>query len=196
MRDPGTGHFVDVYEVPCNPTPVRVYVDMYGCAEYQAKLSAPESAEAKRVESEFAANRFQAVAARCATLLHGKELDDAGTRCLTILPASLYLLGKRRQAVVKLGEVCAAFPRSSVDSDVRARLVLETLGAIAQGSERARVRIDRRKMGEDLTRFVAVCQVPDEQIERLLEPMQEAFLLDDSWRAVAALGSSLPELTP
>jgi len=32
------GHMVDIYVVPCPEGPRRVYVDMYGCPEYERKL--------------------------------------------------------------------------------------------------------------------------------------------------------------
>jgi hypothetical protein len=174
VRDPTTGHYVDIYEIPCRPSPVRVYVDMYGCAEYEAKLRAPESDESKRVRADFAANRFQSVVSRCSALLDGKVLGDAGYQCLTYLPASLYLLGKRKHAVTKMSEICDAFPPPSPDSNVRARLILETLAAIAEAAQRSRVRIRGEHIEDDLARFIEVCKVPEEQLERLLEPMQRA----------------------
>lgn len=32
------GHIIDLYEIPCSNGPVEVYVDMYGCPEYEKML--------------------------------------------------------------------------------------------------------------------------------------------------------------
>ena len=31
-------HIIDMYVVPCEPDPVTIYVDMYGCPEYERKI--------------------------------------------------------------------------------------------------------------------------------------------------------------
>lgn len=33
-----TGHIIDLYEIPCASGAVKVYVDMYGCEEYEERL--------------------------------------------------------------------------------------------------------------------------------------------------------------
>ncbi|MEQ9646555.1 MAG: hypothetical protein RLO52_13800 [Sandaracinaceae bacterium] len=38
----GSGHIIDLYRVPCPSGPLEVYVDLYGCPEWEARLRAFE----------------------------------------------------------------------------------------------------------------------------------------------------------
>ncbi len=169
-RAESTGHFIDLYEVPCSSGVVRVHVDMYGCAEYAQKLEAVErgSPETDQLLAAFRGGEFERVLARCQSLPTDVASDERAW-CSALEPASLHALGRRQEAMDYTQRTCAALPAASTMSDARASHIALVMIALSQLAGDGRLSLSESEKVSLFERWLAVCQVPKAQMDEVFE---------------------------
>ena len=170
VHDPASGHFIDIYEVPCAEGTKRVYVDLYGCAEEEDKLRRRASvASQDPVHADYDVGRYADVIAKCQARSVSPEKEKGGAFCISLHAASLYMTDDKPGAVRQMARTCAMFPEASPDSNFRARIVLDTVGAVVFAGKREGRAIDQREMGAFAEALRRACRVPERQIQELLD---------------------------
>jgi hypothetical protein len=70
MAAPQGIHMIDIYDVPCSAGKTAVYVDMYGCPEYEQMLTEVRDAAggSRELQAAFQQGQYDAVLQRCESL--------------------------------------------------------------------------------------------------------------------------------
>jgi hypothetical protein len=166
-ENPNNGHVVDIYRVPCQSGNVHLFVDLYGCETYEKRLvsGSDRSPELERLVARFEALDFQGVAKHCAHASDAMPADEA-SECMTLLPASLVMLGRPEIGMGLLGELCGNMPQPSSLSDIRAHVVIRTVAFVDRARELAGAPLGDEEGSELLSAFASVCSVSRSDIER------------------------------
>lgn len=166
-ENPDDGHVVDIYRVPCSGGNVHLFVDLYGCQDYQRRLvsGTEKSPELTTLVARYESLDFKGVAQHCAHANDGMPPDEA-SECMTLLPASLVMLGRADAGIGFLGELCSNMPEPSSLSDIRTHVVIRTVAFVDHGRELAGAPLDDREGSELLGALASVCSVSSTDIER------------------------------
>ncbi|HEY8945890.1 MAG TPA: hypothetical protein VIM73_16590, partial [Polyangiaceae bacterium] len=169
-ENPDNGHVVDIYRVPCNSGSVHLFVDLYGCEQYQRRLISgnEQSRELGTLVARYEALDFKGVAQHCAHADESMPPDEA-SECMTLLPASLVMLGRPEAGVGFLGELCSSMPQPSSLSDVRAHMVIRTVAFVDHARELAGAPLSDEEGSYLLGAFAAACSVTPADIERYVQ---------------------------
>jgi hypothetical protein len=172
-------HHIDVYGVPCNSGKVTVYIDMYGCPEWESRLAEnnKQSEEGKKLLYAFAVGGFEKVISQCADVSASTPMD-AKTMCLGASTVALHALGRDEQAFSNIQQICAPLPKASSTSNARALVIVMTLGFLADASQQGHYSTDANAASKIATKYAEVCQVPPEQVQSLLDSMNAQSLTD------------------
>jgi hypothetical protein len=168
LDHPQTGHIVDVYRVPCPDGDVQLFVDMYGCSEYEAQLTedAPSSS-LEQLMTHYDEEDYGAVISQCDRSPAELEADES-MYCMVLVPASFFVTGKASVAVGVLRDLCDRLPPPSSLSDARANLVVQVTTAVARTAELRGNDLDSQEGGQIVGVFAAACQVTPEDLKRAL----------------------------
>jgi hypothetical protein len=173
MPAPQGDHILDAYEVPCPGKPVTVYVDLYGCPEYVARLHESEkgTAEGDALLRSFQQGDLEGVLERCQSL-GPTAPDDEQAWCVALVPASLYGQGHERAALAALGDHCSRLPPASANSDARAAQLALTVVALAQLAQSGKLQASEAERNAIVESWLESCNVPEEQLTKTLDAMQ------------------------
>lgn len=169
-ENPNTGHVVDIYRVPCPSGNVHLFVDLYGCADYERRLVAgsEQSEELASLVARYESLDFKGVAQHCAHANDGMPPDEA-SECMTLLPASLVMLGRAEAGIGFLGELCSNMPQPSSLSDIRTHVVIRTVAFVDHGRELAGTPLADDEGSQLLGAFASACSVSATDIERYVQ---------------------------
>lgn len=169
-ENPKNGHLVDIYRVPCSSGSVHLFVDLYGCKEYQKRLlgTAKQSRELGRLVARYESLDFRGVAQYCAHAQESRPHDEA-SECMTLLPASLVMLGRLDAGVGFLGELCSSMPKPSGLSDLRAHVVIRAVAFVDRARELAGAPLRDDEGSTLLGAFASACGVSSTDIERYVQ---------------------------
>jgi hypothetical protein len=170
VADPASGHFIDIYEVPCAEGTKRLYIDLYGCQEQEDRLRQRASQMTQDpVRGDFEGGRYANVVAKCQARAVSPQKEKGGASCIALHSASLYMSGDKPGTIRQMARTCAMFPAPSPDSNFRARIVLETLGAVVFASKREGKAIATREIAALAEALRMACVVPERQIQELFD---------------------------
>lgn len=166
-ENPRNGHVVDVYRVPCESGDVNLFVDLYGCATYEKRLvsAAEQSQRVVSLMARYEALDFRGVAEHCAHPDDDMVAAEA-TECMTLLPASLVMLGRPDVSLGLMKELCSNMPEPSSLSDIRTHVVIRTLAFVDRGRDLSGEPLGAEEGAELLAAFATVCSVTRTDIER------------------------------
>lgn len=169
-ENPRNGHVVDIYRVPCGSGPVHLFVDLYGCETYEKRLLAKSgrSAELAQLVQRYESQDFRGVAQHCADPDTGMPPDEA-SECMTLLPASLVMLGRAEAGIGFLGELCNNMPEASSLSDIRTHMVIRTVAFVDHARDLTGEPLDSDEGSRLLGAFATVCDVSAGDIERYVQ---------------------------
>jgi hypothetical protein len=169
LDHPTTSHIVDVYRVPCPGGDVELFVDMYGCEEYEKQLTdnAPSRSLEELMES-YDDEDYNAVISRCDRAPVELEADES-MYCMVLVPASFFVAGKASVAVGVLRELCSRLPPPSSLSDARANLVVQVTTAVARTAERRGANLGTEEGAQIVSVFAEACEVTPVDLERALK---------------------------
>ena len=167
QRSPTTGHPVDTYEVHCKTGTVTVFIDMYGCSEYQRILTAKKSSVLAELERKFDGGEYPEVVRECELVFSAGKPLDAWSFCGALEPAALALLGDRR-AIDIMRRTCEPMLPDGPKSDARESAVIIAMLALARGSKNAGPELDAEAASGVLIAFAEACQVDPREIVRRL----------------------------
>ncbi len=168
LDHPTNGHIVDVYRVPCPGGNVDVFVDMYGCEEYESQLehTAP-SAPVQRLIARYEQEDYSGVIDQCDKSAEELEADES-MYCMVLVPASFFVVGRAGAAVGVLHDLCSRLPRPSSLSDARANLVVQVTSAVARTAEKHGESIGTEEGAQIVSAFARACEITPEDLERAL----------------------------
>jgi hypothetical protein len=167
---PKTGHPIDVYEVPCASGNVEVYVDLYSCPEYAERLRAVEqgSAQGEALTAAFQQGKFAEVIEHCSGL--GEEAKpDEEAWCLALVPAALHAQKRDSEAFDAIGAHCSRMPPASEQSDARAAHIALVMVSLAEVARQGHYQATEEQINELADGWLKVCQVPPDQLERVMD---------------------------
>jgi hypothetical protein len=169
LDHPSNGHIVDVYRVPCPGGEVELFVDMYGCEEYEQQLTdnAPSRSLEELMEN-YDDEDYDAVISQCDKKPAELEADES-MYCMVLVPASFFVAGKASIAVGVLRELCSRLPPPSSLSDARANLVVQVTTAVARTAERRGANLGTEEGAQIVSVFAEACQVTPRDLERALQ---------------------------
>lgn len=166
-ENPRNGHVVDIYRVPCQSGDVHLFVDLYGCERYEKRLigTKQRSRQVLSLMARYEALDFEGVAEHCAH--PGEDMSpDEATECMTLLPASLVMLGRSDVSLGLMGALCSNMPEPSSLSDIRTHVVVRTLAFIDRARGLTGAPLGTEEGAELLAAFATVCSVTRTDIER------------------------------
>jgi len=169
LDHPTSSHIVDVYRVPCPDGDVELYVDMYGCEEYEQQLT--DHTPSRSLETLMASyddEDYQAVISQCDKNPAELEADES-MYCMVLVPASFFVAGKASIAVGVLRELCNRLPPPSSLSDARANLVVQVTTAVARTAERRGADLGTEEGAQIVSVFAEACEVTPRDLERALQ---------------------------
>lgn len=168
---PDSGHIVDVYRLDCGE-PVDLFVDMYGCEEYEAQLERTEPSDSlERLLANYEEQDFGAVIDQCGKDPTDLEADES-MGCMVLVPASFFVVGNAAGAVHVLREMCSHMPPASSLSNARANLVMQVTSAVAHTAEKNGEEISAEDGAAIVSAFAEACQVTPKDLERAIERAQ------------------------
>lgn len=168
-ENPENGHIVDIYRVPCRSGDEHVFVDLYGCETYEQRLMGDERSQGlSSLVARYEALDFRGVARHCAHADESMPPDEA-SECMTLLPASLVMLGRADAGIGFLGELCSNMPEPSALSDIRAHIVIRTVAFVDHARELAGVPLGDEEGSQLLGAFAAACSVTERDLERYVQ---------------------------
>lgn len=169
-ENPSSGHVVDIFRVPCPGGNVHLFVDLYGCEDYERRLVAgtERSEGLASLVARYESLDFKGVALHCAHANDGMPPDEA-SECMTLLPASLVMLGRAEAGIGFLGELCSNMPQPSSLSDIRAHVVIRTVAFVDHGRELAGTPLADDEGSQLLGAFASACSVSSSDIERYVQ---------------------------
>jgi hypothetical protein len=165
------GHPIDLYEIPCGTQKRTIYVDLYGCPEYENRLRQYQqpSSELQALTENFDAGAFQKVLDRCQVATN--HAADEDTYCLWLVPAALEVLGRSEDSWVRVQNVCRGMPAASRQSDARAQYVAMVLIALSESARKgnyAPTEDHRKSLPESLG---AGCGISNAEIGRAMNKL-------------------------
>jgi hypothetical protein len=168
---PQSGHIVDVYRVDCGRE-VEVFVDMYGCEQYEAQLEKSEPSDSlQKLLANYEEQDFGAVIDQCGKSPTDLEADES-MGCMVLVPASFFVVGNAAGAVHVLKEMCTHMPPPSSLSNARANLVMQVTSAVAHTAEKNGEEITPEDGAAIVGAFAEACQVTPQDLERAIERAQ------------------------
>ena len=168
-QSPSSDHLIDVYEVPCKSGQEIVYVDLYGCPEYEQQLAALGAAP-EAVPDRFARGDFEGVIARCRSL-DGDAENGERAWCAGLSPAAQHALGRDEEALAQIGEICRRMPQGP-DNDARASLIALVMLGLAEAAREGRFQRDDAQRSALLARWTAACGVTDGDVQGAVDRME------------------------
>jgi len=169
LDHPTNDHIVDVYRVPCPGGDVELFVDMYGCEEYEQQLADQSPSQSlELLMQNYDDEDYEAVISQCDRAPDQLEADES-MYCMVLVPASFFVAGKASIAVGVLRELCARLPPPSSLSDARANLVVQVTTAVARTAERRGANLGTEEGAEIVSVFAEACEVTPHDLERALK---------------------------
>lgn len=169
---PHSSHVLDIYDVPCPGGAVPVYVDMYGCREYEEQLrQSEEGSEAgNALKARFRGGDYPGVLARCQELTKEAPADER-TWCMVLAPAALYAQQRAEASLSAVDEVCSRMHVASASSDARAQYLALTTLAFGSLMHEGKIELTDEQRGALMESWLRACEVPSAQLEQVLESM-------------------------
>lgn len=167
-------HILDIYKVPCAGGTETVYVDMYGCPEYENMLVelGQNEAENEALIQSFQAGNFDEVITKCQNLPPGAP-ENEKVWCVALVPASLYGLKRDADALSALAAGCSHMPAATPDNDGRASILALTFASLATLAQKGKYESNPEQRAALIDSWLKACQVSGEQFQRTLESAQE-----------------------
>jgi len=166
---PENAHVIDIYRVACASGAAHVFVDMYGCEAYAKRLVGDaQSAELKELVRRYEAQEFDAVAEECSNASTKMPADEA-SECMTLLPASLVMLGRPEASIRFLGQLCSEMPEPSSLSDIRAHIVIRTVAFVDHARKGSAQPLDNEEGSRLLGAFATACELSGDDIQRYVQ---------------------------
>jgi hypothetical protein len=169
IPSPHNAHILDVYDVPCSSGNVAVYVDMYGCPEYEEMLRESEqgSPAANELKANFQAGDFAGVVTHCRGLGVGAA-NDEGTWCRVLVPAALYAQLRKSDSLAAVTEACSGLHEATAHSDARAQYLAMTTSAFAVLTSAGKLQLTDEQREALVQSWLNACNVPAAQLQQLL----------------------------
>jgi hypothetical protein len=163
-----------VYDVPCESGNVAVYVDMYGCPEYEEMLRESEqgSPAAGELRATFDAGDFAGVLNHCQGL-GPSGANDEHTWCRVLTPAALYAQQRKSDSLSAVSEACAGLHEATAHSNARAHYLAMTTTAFGLLVSNGKVQLTEDQRQALTQSWLEACEVPAAQLEQLLVPQEE-----------------------
>lgn len=171
IPSPQSQHILDVYDVPCPSGTVAVYVDMYGCPEYEEMLRESEqgSPAANELQATFQSGDFSGVLSHCRGLGSGAANDEQ-TWCRVLVPAALYAQLRKTESLAAVSDACSGLHEATVHSNARAHYLAMTTTAFAVLVSNGKLQLTDEQRRALAQSWLDACEVPAEQLEQLLTP--------------------------
>jgi hypothetical protein len=165
-------HILDVYDVSCPEGMVTLYIDMYGCPEYEKMLqqSREGTAQGSALQAAFLGGKFEQVVAHCRELAPGAPHDER-IWCSYLTTASLYALKRDSEALSNLTENCTNLHEATPHSDARAQHLAMVFVALAEAAQRGKFESTEEQRSTLIDGWLEACSVPAEQLRNALESM-------------------------
>ena len=164
------GHILDVYDVPCTSGPVAVYVDMYGCPEYEEILRESEqgSPGASELKAAFQSGDFAGVVTHCQER-GASAANDERTWCRVLVPAALYAQLRKSDSFAAVTEACSRLHEATPHSDARAQYLAMTMSAFAALMSAGKLQLTDEQRQALVQSWLSACHVPTAQLQQLLD---------------------------
>jgi len=174
MPAPRGDHILDRYDVPCAGQPVTVYVDQYGCPEYEKRLAESQqgTAQGNALLKGFQQGDLQGTLDHCRALGPNASGDEQGW-CVALIPASLYGQGRYQEGLAAVTSHCTRLPAASTSSDARAAQLALTVVALAQLAHGGQFQAEEEERIAIVESWLHSCSVPREQLTKTLDVMQQ-----------------------
>lgn len=173
LKSPTGPHMLDVYDVPCASGAQEVYVDMYGCAEYEEQLKEGEdgSPAGNALRAAFQAGDFSGVLTQCEGSGPSSAADER-ILCLVFVPAALYAQNRKSDAMAILERTCGSYHPATPSSDARAQYLAMVVSAFAMMGANGKVQLDDEQRRALVENWLKNCDVPAEQLQKAVQDMQ------------------------
>ena len=171
---PQGNHILDAYDVPCPGGEVAVYVDMYGCPEYERMLVESEqgSTGSKELQRAFNEGQFEQIIARCEGLASDAPNDEK-VWCAALIPACLYGLKRDADGLTALTERCSRLHEATPASDARATYLALVFVSLNSAAEHGKFESNDEHRKATVDAWLQNCGVPKEQLNTVLSSMRE-----------------------
>lgn len=171
---PQGAHILDRYDVPCSGGSATVYIDMYGCPEYEKVLAESQqgTAEGSALLKGFQQGDLAGTLERCQALGPSSPGDEQGW-CVALVPASLYGQGRYLEGLATVTDYCTRLPPASAASDARAAHLALTIVALAQLAHGGKFEASEEERNAIVESWRQGCHVPEAQLTKTLEAMQQ-----------------------
>jgi hypothetical protein len=169
---PNSAHILDVYDVPCAGGKQAVYVDMYGCPQYEKQLaeSREGSAAADTVKSTFLAGDFAGVRTQCGSL--GDDAPaDVRTWCVALVPAALYAEQRASESMTAVTGYCTRLHVATPDSNARAEYLAMVIGGFVTLSSAGKLPLSDEQRDALIQSWLSACEVPAAQLQQSLDEL-------------------------
>jgi hypothetical protein len=173
LKSPAGAHVLDVYDVPCASGVQAVYVDMYGCAEYEQRLKESEqgSAAGNALKAAFQAGDFSGVLTQCEGTGPASATDER-ILCMVLVPAALYAQQRKTDAMGAITRYCNSYHVATPNSDARAQYLAMVLSALAMLGANDKLQLSDEQRQALVDTMLKNCQVPAEQLQKAAQQMQ------------------------
>jgi hypothetical protein len=168
------GHMIDVYEIPCSNKPLSIYVDLYGCPEYQERLAQLQqsSPELTALTTNFDEGAFRKVVERCQS--DAKLAVDERAYCLWLVPAALEALGSNVDGLASAAKVCSGMPPAGPQSSARAEYIAMLLVTLSEAARAGHYNPTAEHRKSFLESMVAGCEVSSAEIGRIMDKLVDS----------------------
>lgn len=174
LRAARGNHILDAYDVPCPGGKVAVYVDLYGCPEYERMLVESEqgSTGSDELQRAFNEGQFEQIIGRCEALASDAP-NDQKVWCAALIPASLYGLKRDADGLTALTERCTSLHDATPASDARATYLALVFVSLQSAAEHGKFESSDEHREATIGTWLHNCGVPKEQLNSVLSSMRE-----------------------